>query len=115
MSLAARRAGDVVPDQPAIAAVRPEAITLVGDDPGTSVNVVAGTLGGTSHLGDIIQFVVLARAGGEIIVRQPRHQAPKLTPGQDVWCTWKPEHAHLFSARQASLVMTDPAAEEAAV
>ena len=64
----------------------------------------------------MIQFVVLARAGGEIIVRQPRHQAPKLTPGQEVWCTWAPERAHLFSARQADLVMlTDPEAEEAAV
>ncbi len=114
--LAARRADDVVAGQPAIAAVRPEAITLTGDDPGASVNVVSGTLGGTSHLGDVIQFVVLARAGGEIIVRQPRHQAPKLTPGQEVWCSWAPERAHLFSARQADLVMlTDPAAEEAAV
>jgi spermidine/putrescine transport system ATP-binding protein len=114
--LAARRADDVVAGQPAVAAVRPEAITLAGDDPGLSVNVVAGTLGGTSHLGDVIQFVVLARAGGEVIVRQPRHQAPKLTPGQEVWCTWAPERAHLFSARQAALVMlTDPAAEEATV
>jgi spermidine/putrescine transport system ATP-binding protein len=114
--LAARRADDVVTGQPAIAAVRPEAITLTGDDPGTSVNVVAGTLGGTSHLGDVIQFVVLARAGGEIIVRLPRHQAPKLTLGQEVWCTWTPELAHLFSARQAALVMQpDPAAEEVAV
>jgi spermidine/putrescine transport system ATP-binding protein len=111
--LAARRAGDVVPGEAAIVAVRPEAITLSATDPGVTSNVITGTLGGTSHLGDVIQFVVLAAAGGEIICRQPRHQAPKLTAGQQVWCTWTPDRAHLFSARQAPLVMTDPAAEVA--
>ena len=45
------------------------------------------------------------------IARQPRHRAPKLPPGQDVWCTWDPDRVHLFSAEQASLVLADPAAE----
>ena len=115
----ARPAGPTTssPASPAIAAVRPEAITIVRRRPRARRSTSSpARLGGISHLGDVIQFVVLARAGGEIIVRQPRHQAPKLTPGQEVWCSWAPERAHLFSARQADLVMlTDPAAEEAAV
>ena len=71
---------------------------------------------GISHLGDVIQYVVhrptpAARSSS----RQPRHQAPRLDPGSDVWCTWDTERRPDLSARQATLVMADPAADEAAV
>jgi hypothetical protein len=57
-----------------------------------------------------MQFVVSA-AGREVIARRPRHLAPKLTPGQAVWCIWEQPFAHVFSDRQRDLVHYDPAAE----
>lgn len=72
--------------------------------------MLAGTLAGISHLGDTMQFVVTT-AGREVIARRPRHLAPKLTPGQPVWCTWEQPFAHVFSDRQRDLVHHDPAAE----
>ena len=56
----------------ALAAVRPEAITVTETDPGGSVNVLRGDLAGISHLGDVIQFVVSAGEGREILSRVPR-------------------------------------------
>ena len=77
--------------------------------PDQAVNAVRGTLAGVSHLGDVIQFVVIAAIGREMLSRQPRHEAPRLDLGADVWCTWDPDRAHLFGADQATLVMADPA------
>jgi spermidine/putrescine transport system ATP-binding protein len=106
-----RRAADVVTDQPALAAVRPEAISLATlAPPAPDANVLAGTVAGVSHLGDVIQFVV-ATTDRELIVRQPRHTAPKILPGEDVWCSWTPDLVRVFSGAQTDLVIADPAAE----
>jgi hypothetical protein len=71
-----------------------------------------GVLAGASHLGDVMQFVV--RAGDrEVLSRRPRHAAPKLQPGQAVWCSWDRSLVQLFPDTQSSLVMADPAAETA--
>jgi spermidine/putrescine transport system ATP-binding protein len=95
---------------PALASVRPEAISLSVVAPGATSNRVAGKIAGVSHLGDVIQFVV--RAGEhDLIARLPRHQAPKLLPGEAVWCTWSAEHAYVFSAEQADRVLADPLTE----
>ena len=87
--LAARRADDVVAGEPAIAAVRPEAITLTRRRPGRAVNVVDGTARG--HLAprrrDPVRrarHVPAARSSAA----SPRHEAPSWTPGQPVWCRW---------------------------
>jgi spermidine/putrescine transport system ATP-binding protein len=91
-----------------IAAVRPEAITISGDEPPSGPNQLAGTLAGISHLGDVIQYVVIAGTR-EILVRLPRHNAPRLTPGQPVWCSWPSELVQLFPYDQAGLVLAaDP-------
>jgi spermidine/putrescine transport system ATP-binding protein len=97
----------------ALAAVRPEAITVSDSDPGRSTNVLPGELAGISHLGDVIQYVVLARGGYEVLSRVPRTKAPRLETGQSVWCTWEPNHTYLYPADQASLVLADPASEQA--
>ncbi|MFL6071549.1 MAG: ABC transporter ATP-binding protein [Actinomycetes bacterium] len=97
----------------ALAAVRPEAIVVRASDPGQSTNVLRGELAGISHLGDVIQFVVLAEDGNEVLSRVPRTKAPRLETGQSVWCTWDAEHTYLFASDQADLVLADPASEQA--
>jgi spermidine/putrescine transport system ATP-binding protein len=99
----------------ALAAVRPEAITVSETDPGATVNVLRGELAGISHLGDVIQFVVSAGEGREILARLPRTRAPRLETGQSVWCSWNPDHTYLFTADQADLVLADPASDKAEV
>jgi spermidine/putrescine transport system ATP-binding protein len=101
---------DAVDGRPALAAIRPEAVQLLEEQPGDPENSVPGTLAGISHLGDVIQFVVLTKGQKEILCRLPRPRAPKLEVGGDVWCTWEPDLVHVFDAQQAAVVLADPAA-----
>ena len=99
----------------ALAAVRPEAILVSGEQPSEGQNAISGTLASISHLGDVIQFVVLTPGRKELIARLPRPRAPRLEVGSQVWCAWDPELTHMFGAEQAEIVLVDPAAEGAAV
>jgi spermidine/putrescine transport system ATP-binding protein len=105
------RSPDAVDGRPALAAIRPEAVQLQEGQPQDPVNSVRGSLAGISHLGDVIQFVVLTPGQKEILCRMPRPGAPKLEVGGDVWCMWDTEHVHVFDAGQADVVLADPAAE----
>jgi spermidine/putrescine ABC transporter ATP-binding subunit len=105
------RSPDAVDGRPALAAIRPEAVQLQEEQPQDPVNSVRGSLAGISHLGDVIQFVVLTPGQKEILCRMPRPGAPKLEVGGDVWSTWDAEHVHVFDAGQADVVLADPAAE----
>ena len=102
---------DAVDGRAALAAIRPEAVQLTEEEPQDPVNSVRGTLAGVSHLGDVIQFVVLTPGQKEILCRMPRPRAPKLVVGADVWCVWDTDHVHVFDAGQADVVLADPAAE----
>jgi spermidine/putrescine transport system ATP-binding protein len=93
----------------ALAAVRPEYVTVGGEDPGREVNVVRGTLAGTSHLGELIQYVVRTPDGRELLSRQPRHRAVRITIGDPVWCSWEADNTHIFGDQQHELVLPDPA------
>jgi spermidine/putrescine transport system ATP-binding protein len=99
----------------ALAAVRPEAIQVSEERPGEGQNAVSGTLASISHLGDVIQFVVMTPGRKEIIARLPRPRAPRLEVGSTVWCAWDADHTHMFGAEQAEFVLADPAAESAAM
>jgi len=99
----------------ALAAVRPEAILVSSEQPPEGQNAISGTLASVSHLGDVIQFVVLTPGRKELIARLPRPRAPRLEVGGQVWCAWDPELTHMFGAEQAEIVLVDPAAEGAAV
>jgi spermidine/putrescine transport system ATP-binding protein len=101
---------DAVDGRPALAAIRPEAVQLQEEQPRDPANSVPGTLAGISHLGDVIQVVVLTREQKEILCRLPRPRAPKLAVGGDVWCTWDADLVHVFDAGQADVVLADPAA-----
>ena len=97
----------------ALAAVRPEAVKVSDLRPEEN-NVISGELASISHLGDVIQFVVLTPGRKEIIARLPRPGAPRLEVGGRVWCSWDEGHTHVFGAEQAEIVLADPASDEAA-
>jgi spermidine/putrescine transport system ATP-binding protein len=107
--VAGTRADDVVVGQHALAAVRPEYVTVSGTDPGGEANVVQGTLAGTSHLGELIQYVIRTPDGRELLSRQPRSSAVRLSVGEAVWCSWDTADAHMFGGGQHDLVLPDPA------
>ncbi len=94
----------------ALAAVRPEAITVSSAETPGAQNAISGTLANVSHLGDVIQFVILTPGRKEIIARLPRPRAPRLEVGSTVWCSWDADHTHVFGADQAAKVLADPAA-----
>ena len=99
----------------ALAAVRPEAITVSGDEPASGGRTRSRReLASISHLGDVIQFVVLTPGRKEIIARLPRPNAPRLDLGGRVWCSWGPDQTQVFGAEQAEIVLADPASDEAA-
>jgi spermidine/putrescine ABC transporter ATP-binding subunit len=93
-----------------LAAVRPECFTLTDVEPDAASNVLAGEVAGVSHFGDTLQFVVRSRAR-DVVALLPRQKAPKLRPGDPVWCQWSADDVYQFSADQESLVITEPAAE----
>jgi spermidine/putrescine transport system ATP-binding protein len=101
---------DAVDGRAALAAIRPEAVMLQEEQPTDPTNSVRGTLAGISHLGDVIQYVVLTPGQKEILCRVPRPRAPKLEVGGEVWCTWDADQVHVFDAGQADVVLADPAA-----
>ncbi len=98
----------------ALAAVRPEAVRVSAEQPSDGRNEISGELASSSHLGDVIQFVVLTPGRKEVIARLPRPDAPHLDVGGRVWCSWEADHTHVFGAEQAEIVLADPASDEAA-
>ena len=103
-----------VDGQAALASVRPEAIQMSEAEPPGGKNAISGELASVSHLGDVIQFVVITPGRKEIIARLPRPRAPRLEVGGTVWCVWDREHTHVFGAEQAEIVLADPASGQAA-
>jgi spermidine/putrescine transport system ATP-binding protein len=94
----------------ALAAVRPECINLSAVDPAADVNVVEGVVASVSHYGDTLQYVVRTPAR-DVVALLPRQGAPRLAPGDGVWCHWHTKDVYQFSADQASLVLVEPAAD----
>jgi spermidine/putrescine transport system ATP-binding protein len=111
-----KREGDALTSgEEALAAVRPEAVTVSETEPVGATNVLQGNLVGVSHLGDVIQFVVKTEAQPELLARLPRTRAPRLLPGARVWCSWDDDHTYVFDADQADLVLANPADEKSDV
>ena len=106
-------APDVPDGAGALAGVRPEAIAVGDAQPQGSENSVSGTLASVSHLGDVIQFVVLTPGHKEILARLPRPRAPRLEVGAQVWCSWEQDQTYVFGSEQADIVLADPAIEAA--
>ena len=79
-----------------LAAVRPECVDVHEQAPAGTENVVAGVLAGVSHLGDVLQYLVVTEAGADVIARRPRATAARIAQGTPVWCRWSPADVHLF-------------------
>ncbi|WP_084517402.1 ABC transporter ATP-binding protein [Microtetraspora niveoalba] len=82
-------------------AVRPEAVTVAEAAPAGpdgSANALPGAVAAVSLLGDVLQYVVHADAGHELLARVPRRQAGRLAEGARVWCSWAPSDVHVFPA-----------------
>ncbi|HEX5512269.1 MAG TPA: ABC transporter ATP-binding protein [Actinomycetales bacterium] len=96
-----------VEGQGALAAVRPEDVSVGALDPSDtavhSENRAVGVLGSVAHLGDVMQYVVVSPGGSDVIARVPRGRASQLEPGQDVVCAWPADRVHVFDDRQAHL------------
>ena len=97
----------LTPGQGTLAAVRPECFRLDLTDPGTTVNVLRGTVASIAHFGDALQYIVHA-AEREIVVLVPRAQAIGLSVGDDVWASWSADDVYQFSDDQSAIVLTDP-------
>lgn len=86
------------------AAVRPEFVHIEADAAAATsatVNTARGTLIGVSHLGETMQYLV--RVGDEsLIVRRPTPEAPALSLGDAVVCSWSAESVLLFPADDAA-------------
>jgi spermidine/putrescine transport system ATP-binding protein len=98
----------VAKGMPALAAVRPESISLSETQPVGESNHVAGTVASVSHYGDTLQYVVRT-AERDVVALLPRQTAPRLSPGETVWCHWSAADVYQFSSDQVDLVMVEPA------
>jgi len=104
--VASRPEEDVPNGEDTLSAVRPECIVLASERPAQQHNVVQATVSGISHFGDVLQYVVTA-GDRDLIVMSPRTSTNRPALGDSVWCSWAPEEVYLFSARQASVVMSE--------
>ena len=104
--IASRPEEDVPNGEDTLSAVRPECIVLSSERPAQQHNVVQATVSGISHFGDVLQYVVTA-GDRDLIVMSPRTSTNRPALGDSVWCSWAPEEVYLFSARQASVVMSE--------
>jgi spermidine/putrescine transport system ATP-binding protein len=108
--LRSARASAALPEgSAALGAVRPEDVTVALAPVAANENQASGVLRGISHLGDVIQFVVVRDDGADVLARVPRAHAPRLEVGQQVCCSWSPDQVHVFGSEQTGLVLPDPA------
>ncbi|MCC2033667.1 ABC transporter ATP-binding protein [Microbacterium allomyrinae] len=90
------------------AAVRPEYVRIEKDPQAgsatasTDLNAARGELIGVAHLGDTMQYLVRLGDDQSLIVRRPTPDAPALTVGDPVLCTWAAHHVLLFPADDAA-------------
>ena len=90
------------PGDRALAAVRPEYVELAAGTAPPGDNIAAGSVLSIFPLGETIQFLIRVSEGQSLLARRPAPDAPALSVGQFVTCTWSPEHVRLFPADDAA-------------
>ena len=95
------------------AAIRPEYVRIAAEqaaqaaEPGTTasspVNSVRGTLLGVAHLGETMQYLVRLSDDKSLIARRPTPEAPSLSVGDAVVCSWDAANVLLFPADDAAV------------
>lgn len=81
---------------PVLAAIRAESIHVHTQEPTIEPNVVAGTMGVVSFLGDVIQYQITTGSGQELLARMTPTHGVLPAAGEKVWLSWAPEHAQIF-------------------
>ena len=79
-----------------LAAVRAEAISVHSEQPAHEVNVVAGTVGVVSFLGDVIQYQITTASGHELLARTPPRQGVLPAAGSRCGAAGHPQHVQVF-------------------
>lgn len=95
-------ASNLAPNVAAIAAVRPEAITMSKGNTAEAVNSISGVLVSSSHLGDTVQHVVHAANGQNLLVRTRRTDDVVRERGAQVVCKWSASAVRIFDGTEAS-------------
>jgi len=111
-----QRAGGAGTAAGVLAAIRPERVEVSLDRPAPTENAVRGTLAGISHLGDVLQYLVVLPGGMDVVARRTRGGAPRIEIGSSVWCHWDSDDVHVFAddstgraAQPDRLALTEPA------
>jgi len=95
------------------AAVRPEAVTLAASSAqnveafASTENSTAGDVIGVSHQGETLQFLIAIGHDQTLLSRVPRPNAPRLSVGDRVICSWDAASVHFFPNEQATLAQAD--------
>ncbi|AZS41383.1 Spermidine/putrescine import ATP-binding protein PotA [Microbacterium oxydans] len=93
--IAGRWGGEhVAAGQPAVAAIRPEYVSLEQGEGGG----VPGRVLGVSHLGETLQVAVRVGEDATFLSRMPAPTAPRVGVDDAVRCVWDPADARLFAA-----------------
>ncbi len=85
----------------AVAAVRPERLSLAAEHPGKGINALPGEIVDIAYLGqDLNVHLKVAEAGERVQVRLPAGaaEAGDWRPGRRVWCCWDPAHTRILAA-----------------
>lgn len=79
-----------------LAAVRAESISVYTQEPAAAVNVVGGTIGAVSFLGDVIQYQITTGSGHELLARMAPTHGVLPAAGTPAWFSWAPAHVQVF-------------------
>ncbi|MGV8885018.1 MAG: ABC transporter ATP-binding protein [Microbacteriaceae bacterium] len=92
------------------AAIRPEFVQISARDQSTTdaVNTVRATVLAVANLGEVVQFLVGLDDATSMLVRRPAADAPRLSVGDAVTCSWNPDRVMIFEADEAA-TQPDPA------
>ena len=93
---AGRVAAGVAAGGRGLAAVRPEHVRLLADEPPGDGNKIRGEVVAVVMLGDTVEHVLRLADGTELFSRQPRSTPNLPAEGTRVWLHWARERATLF-------------------
>lgn len=97
-----RCAQGVIRGERGLAAIRPENIKLLSEEPEQACNKVKAMIVAIAMLGDSLEFVLQSESGKEHIARLPRSSGMQLNQGETVWIHWAEEQMTLFPFEELS-------------
>lgn len=108
LSISAATSSALANGSEALAAIRPENVTVAEGRTATGKNSIAGVLRSSAHLGDVMQHVVVTASGQEILARIARVSSVGIPMGTAVTCHWSENSVRIFRPDKSSEVRIDP-------